>query len=222
MARHADMDVATPRVSAAIPLAGTEPSLPEDDLAPLLERLVETRLIGLGEATHDDHESFAFKRRLIQALVRRHARDVVIFERNAAKMDAYDRFVTGARDALPMGEELYPWRTEEVADLFHRLCDWNGRGDAVRLACIDMFSPAVLTLALALHDGAGISSRGGRATARRRGEQAAGSGPLACHRPGPPAGDPVAVPRPGGPDQALGRSAHRHLPPVPRLRRAPP
>lgn len=156
MARHAGMDVATPLGSVAIPLAGTERLLPEDDLAPLLERLVEARLIGLGEAPHGDHESFAFKHRLIQALVHRGRCNVVIFERNAAEMDDYDRFVTGVGEALPMGEELYPWRTEEVADLLGWLRDWNGRGDAVRLACIDMFSPDVLTLALALQDEAGM------------------------------------------------------------------
>jgi hypothetical protein len=35
-------------------------------------------------------------------------------ERNAAEMDPYDRYVTGARDALPMRDELYPWTTEGV------------------------------------------------------------------------------------------------------------
>jgi len=142
--------------AVAIPLAGADPTLPEDDLAPLLERLGDARLIGLGEATHGDHESFAFKRRLIQALVRRGCCDVVIFERNVAEMDVYDRYVTGATDAFPMGEALYPWRTEEVRALFQWLRDWNGRGGTVRLAGMDMFSPAGLALALALLDEAGI------------------------------------------------------------------
>lgn len=140
----------------AIPLIGADPALPEGDLAPLLERLASARLVGLGEATHGDHESFAFKCRLIQALVRQHGCNLVIFERNVAEMDVYDRYVTGATDALPMGEELYPWRTEEVRDLFRWLRDWNGRGGTVRLAGMDMFSPAGLTLALALLDEAGI------------------------------------------------------------------
>lgn len=150
------MDDITDLRAAAIPLAGTDPSLSDDDLAPLLERLAGARIVGLGEATHGDHQSFAFKQRLIQALVRRHGCNLVVFERNAAEMDAYDHYVTGDTDALPMGEALYPWRTEEVRDLFRWLRDWNGRGGKVRLAGMDMFSPAGLTLALALLDEAGI------------------------------------------------------------------
>lgn len=102
----------------ALPLAGVDPALPEDDLTPLLERLAGSRIVGLGEATHGDRESFQFKRRLIQALVRGYGFGVVIFERGAAEMDAYDRYVTAATSALTIGDDLYPWVTEEVRDLF--------------------------------------------------------------------------------------------------------
>ncbi len=142
----------------AIPLAGAEPDLLEDDLAPLLERLTGARLVGMGEATHGDHESFAFKQRLIQALVRRGQCDVVIFERGVAEMDAYDHYVTGATDVLSMGGELYPWRVEEVRDLFHWLRDWNAAGGSVHVAGMDMQSPAGLPLALRRLDELGITA----------------------------------------------------------------
>src|SRR5919108_5070177 len=124
-------DVAALRAHA-IPLAGTDPELAEDDLAPLLGRLAGARLVGLGEATHGDHESFQLKRRLIQALVRQRGFTVVLFERGPAEMDAYDRYVTGASDTLPLGNELHPWRTEEVRDLSGWLRAWNSghAGDA--------------------------------------------------------------------------------------------
>lgn len=138
----------------AVPLAGTDPALPEDDLAALLERLAGARLIGLGEATHGDHESFAFKQRLIQALVRRGLCDVVVFERGVAEMDAYDRYVTGQTDALTIGDELHPWVTEEAYDLLRRLRSWNASGGNVRFAGMDMQSPAGLALALQLLDDA--------------------------------------------------------------------
>jgi erythromycin esterase len=85
----------------------------------------------------------------------------VIFERGVAEMDPYDRYVTGATDALPMGEELYPWRTEEVRDLFVWLRDWNtGRADGlqVRVAGMDMQGPRGLPLALRLLDDAGMAA----------------------------------------------------------------
>ncbi|GEM_PF-1971683 len=150
------MDSTAQLRAAAIPLAGADPALPEDDLAPLLERLVGARLIGLGEATHGDHESFAFKCRLIQALVRRHACDAVIFERGVAEMDAYDRYVAGQTPSLNLGQDMYPWRVEEVRDLFAWLREWNDRGGAVRLAGMDMFTPAGLPLALSLLADAGM------------------------------------------------------------------
>src|SRR2546426_12304274 len=85
----------------AIPLAGVDPAGPDDDLAPLLERLAGARLVGLGEATHGDHESFQFRSRLVQTLVRRRGLGAVLFEAGPAEMDPFDRYVTGAVDALP-------------------------------------------------------------------------------------------------------------------------
>src|SRR5919108_400684 len=127
-------DVAALRAHA-IPLAGTDPELAEDDLAPLLERLAGARLVGLGEATHGDHESFQFKARLIRALVPQSAVRLVLFEAGPAEMDPLDRYVTGASDSLPMGSELHPWRTEEVRDLFVWLREWNTkRGSAGHVA----------------------------------------------------------------------------------------
>jgi erythromycin esterase len=156
----------------AIPLAGAEPDLPEDDLGPLLERLAGAQLVGLGEATHGDHGSFAFKVRLIQALVRRGRCDVVVFERGVAEMDAFDRYVTGdAEDLPPTGEGLYPWRVEEVRDLFRWLRTWNAAGGDVRVAGMDMQSPAGLPLALRLLDEAGTVAPG---TWRRLAAEAAG------------------------------------------------
>lgn len=152
------MDIATQLRSAAIPLAGADPALPEDDLAPLLDRLAGARLVGLGEATHGDHESFAFKCRLIQALVRRGQCDVVIFERGVAEMETNDHYVAGQTSALTLGEDLYPWRTEEVRDLFTWLRDWNAAGGQVHVAGMDMQSPAGLPLALSLLDDVGIAA----------------------------------------------------------------
>jgi len=140
----------------AIPLAGADPDITEDDLAPLLERLAGAWLIGLGEATHGDHESFAFKQRLIQSLVRRGQCDVVIFERGVAEMDAYDRYVTGQTDTLTIGGQLYPWVTEEVRDLLRWLRAWNADGGWVWFAGMDMQSPQGLSLALRLLDELGI------------------------------------------------------------------
>src|SRR5688572_23564676 len=157
-------DALAPLRAQAIPLAGADPDLPEDDLAPLLERLADARLVGLGEATHGDRESFQFKRRLIQALVRHRGFRLLLFERGPAEMDPYDHYVTGASDTLTMGNELHPWRTEEVRDLFVWLREWNTRQtghaaeDPVRVAGVTTQSRRGLSLALQLLDEAGITA----------------------------------------------------------------
>ncbi len=146
------MDEAAQLRAAAIPLAGTEPDLPEGDLVPVLECLSGARLVGLGEATHGDHESFAFKQRLIRTLVREHGFTLVIVERGVAEMDAYDGYVTGRTDQLSIGEDLYPWVTEEMRDLLVWLREEHLSGVPVRFAGMDMQSPAGLSLALGLLD----------------------------------------------------------------------
>lgn len=141
-----------------MPLSGAAPDLADADLAPLLARRARTRLVGLGEATHGDRESFRFKHRLIRALVRHHGCRLLIFERGVAEMDAYDRYITGAAATLSMGAELAPWLAEEVRDLFLWLRAWNDAGGRVRLAGMDMQSPAGLPMALRLLDEAGIGA----------------------------------------------------------------
>src|SRR6266542_4727338 len=118
MTERESVDDLTALRGGAMRLDGVDPALSDSDLAPVLGRLAEARVVGLGEATHGDRESFQFKRRMIQALVRERGFRVLLFERGPAEMDPYDRFVTGAADAVPMGPEIHPWRTEEVRDLF--------------------------------------------------------------------------------------------------------
>lgn len=127
--------------SAAIPLIGTDPDLPEDDLIPVITRLSEARLVGIGEATHGDHESFQLKRRIIQALVRQYGFSLVIVERGVAEMDAYDRYVTGRTDALSIDEDLFPWVTAEMRGLLIWLREQGRSGAPVRFAGMDMQSP---------------------------------------------------------------------------------
>src|SRR5438093_5454663 len=144
----------------AIPLAGVDPARPDDDLAPLLDRLAGARLVGLGEATHGDHESFQFRSRLVQALVRHRSLGAVLFEAGPAEMDPFDRYVTGAADALPTGGELSFWWTEELRDLLVWLRAWNAEHPEarVRVGGTTPVGARGLVLALRLLDEAGIAA----------------------------------------------------------------
>jgi erythromycin esterase len=143
----------------AIPLAGVDPDLPDDDLAPLLAHLAGARLIGLGEATHGDHESFQFRSRLVQALVRHRGLRAVLFEAGPVEVDPWDDYVTGATDARPTGRDLAFWWTEEVRDLLVWLRSWNAaHPDApVRVGGTTPTRPG-LVVALRRLDEAGIAA----------------------------------------------------------------
>jgi erythromycin esterase len=144
----------------AVALAGVDANLPDDDLAPLIDRLAGTRLVGLGEATHGDHESFQFRSRLVRALVRRRGLGAVLFEAGPAEMDPFDRYVTGAVDTLPPGGELAFWWTAEVRDLLVWLRAWNAAHPeaTVRVGGTTPASARGLILALRMLDDAGIAA----------------------------------------------------------------
>jgi erythromycin esterase len=90
--------------------------------------------------------------------VRHHGFGLVIFERGAAQMDRYDRYVTGAEQSLAISLGLYPWVTEEVRDLFAWLRDRNAAGGNVRLTGMDVHDPSDLWLALRLLGDAGVTA----------------------------------------------------------------
>jgi len=142
-------------------LDGVDPALSDSDLAPVLGRLAEARVVGLGEATHGDRESFQFKHRLIQALVRQQGFRVFLFESSPAEMERYDRYVTGVDERPPLDRGLHPWCTEEVRELFTWLREWNsGRatGDQVRVGGTTTNSWRGLPLAVRLLDEASIAA----------------------------------------------------------------
>jgi protein-L-isoaspartate(D-aspartate) O-methyltransferase len=91
------------------------------DLAPLLERMAEARVVLLGEATHGTSEFYRMRARITQELVKRHGFTIVAVEADwpdAARIDRYVRH-------LPPSSS--PWRP------FSRFPTWMWRNEEVRL-----------------------------------------------------------------------------------------
>jgi erythromycin esterase len=115
--------------------------------------LSDTRIVGLGEATHGSWECFAHKRRLIRHLVREAGFRTVAFEADAAAVTALDAFVRDGTavdapgDAASALAELgmWQWRTESVRELLDWLRAFNdGRApdEQVRVRGVDLSSPS--------------------------------------------------------------------------------
>ena len=113
-----------------------------DELEPLAARLSGVRVIGLGEATHGDHEDQQFKANLIKQLVRDGAVTAVVLEANrdaARGFDAYVRKGEGDPVALMRSPSFFRvTRDEEFASLLVWLRAWNQTTDRpVRIIGID-------------------------------------------------------------------------------------
>jgi len=105
---------------AVSPLTGAEPTLPDDELAPLAD-LGQASVVGLGEATHGTHEFFAMKHRLFRYLVEHFDFRVFAFECDYAESIYLHRWLAGGAGDLDglMRQKMHfwTWKTLEVKAL---------------------------------------------------------------------------------------------------------
>ncbi|MBL8863812.1 MAG: erythromycin esterase family protein [Planctomycetes bacterium] len=136
------LDVATWVAREAVPL---------DDAARAFHAFEATlrgvRVLGLGESTHGQHESFELRRALTLQLVWHGGARLVLFESSAARARATAAYVSGASgdlEAAMAGLGMLVWQVEEVAALLQDLRAWNlaaSPADRVRFAGIDVQDP---------------------------------------------------------------------------------
>ncbi|TMH64362.1 MAG: protein-L-isoaspartate(D-aspartate) O-methyltransferase [Betaproteobacteria bacterium] len=108
-------------------------TLEKADLAPLLERVGDARVVLLGEATHGTSEFYRMRARISQALIERKGFNLVAAEADwpdAARIDHYVRH----RDVPPQEWRAFSrfpewmWRNEEV----HEFVEWLRAHNAAR------------------------------------------------------------------------------------------
>ncbi|MGV3636526.1 MAG: erythromycin esterase family protein [Flavobacteriales bacterium] len=90
--------------------------------------LAPFHVIGLGEATHGQHEAFDLKRRVTMALIRTHGVRTVAYEASASMARACDDYIQGrTNDRLVAmnGFGMLIWDIEENAALLDDLRAWN-------------------------------------------------------------------------------------------------
>ena len=102
-------------------------------LGALDEAFRRVQVVGLGEATHGQHESFELKRRLTLHLVREHGFRCVAYEASAASVEACDAYISGRsadRTAALDSLGMLIWQVEENGALLDELREWNRRAGA--------------------------------------------------------------------------------------------
>ncbi|HEV2846616.1 MAG TPA: erythromycin esterase family protein, partial [Thermoanaerobaculia bacterium] len=100
------------------------------DLGALLERIGDSRVVLMGEATHGTSEFYRFRARLTRELVLRKGFNIVTVEADWPDAAQIDRYIRGLQ--APAMEEptfsrfpTWMWRNQEVRDFVHWLRDHN-------------------------------------------------------------------------------------------------
>ena len=106
-----------------IQLTSTDPLAPNQDLKQLDTYWEGVQLVGMGESTHGTHEFFTMRHRIFKYLVESHSFNTFFLEAGYANCLRANAYIHGATDnVLEVTGEigLWPWQTEEMADLI----DW--------------------------------------------------------------------------------------------------
>lgn len=123
--------------SLIYPLQSASPDYTGDDLEPL-SYLGESKIVGLGEATHGTKEFFQIKHRIFKYLVEEHGFKIFGFECDMGESYYIDKYITegeGNIDDLMINiMHFWTWRTEEVKALLEWMKSYNtGRSEGEKI-----------------------------------------------------------------------------------------
>jgi erythromycin esterase len=102
------------------PLAGSNPSIDDKDLASFGALIGNAKVVGLGEATHGTHEFLLIKHRLLEYLVKRKGFTIFAVEANMTEANLLNGYILqGKGDPKKLLKGLYFWtlNTQEFLDL---------------------------------------------------------------------------------------------------------
>jgi protein-L-isoaspartate(D-aspartate) O-methyltransferase len=134
--------VSTPREISGLLRETAEPfeDLEDAELGPLLERIGDSKLVLLGEATHGTSEFYRMRARITRELIRRKGFNLVAVEADWPDAARIDRYIRPRSQPLPSAAlpifsrfPTWMWRNQEVQELVHWLRDHNeGVGEPER------------------------------------------------------------------------------------------
>lgn len=126
-ARRPPPPVGDPILPGLWRLHGTDPTLPQKDLEPLIRIVGKARYVGLGESIHTSGGFYEAKDRLFRFLVQRMGFRVFGMETPWIRGDQVESFVQtcdgSARDA--MRGIFGVWQSTEVEAMVQWMCEWN-------------------------------------------------------------------------------------------------
>jgi len=113
---------------ALFPISSLSASAPFDDLRPLGKLLKDTRVVGVGEATHGTSEFCTMKHRLFRYLVEEQGFTVFGLEASMPDCIAMDDYVLNGKGdpkAAVINQGFWTWSTQEMLDLIEWMRAYN-------------------------------------------------------------------------------------------------
>jgi protein-L-isoaspartate(D-aspartate) O-methyltransferase len=126
--------ISTPHEITALLREAAEPfgDIEDAELGPLLDRIGDSRLVLLGEATHGTSEFYRMRARITRELVRRKGFNVVAVEADWPDAARIDRYIRPRSTTIAAGSQptfarfpTWMWRNREVHDLVEWLRGHN-------------------------------------------------------------------------------------------------
>ena len=121
-----------PATTAALIREAAEPitDIDEVDLGPLLDRIGQSKVVLLGEATHGTSEFYRMRARITRELITKRGFTIVAVEADwpdAARVDRYVRHGPAVHEGDPAFSRFptWMWRNTEVHDFVEWLRSWN-------------------------------------------------------------------------------------------------
>lgn len=111
------------------------------DLAILGQLVGQTKVVGLGEATHGTSEIYKMKDRIIRYLAEKEGFDIFTIEANlpeSYRMNDYTVRGEGDPEKLIRGLYVWPWWTEEMLDMVEWMKAYNASAPKITYTGVDM------------------------------------------------------------------------------------
>jgi erythromycin esterase len=113
---------------SAIPLKTSVPGESDADLQPLVQKIGNATIVGLGEETHGTHEFFDIKARITEFLITKMGFSTFVMENNWGISHLVDSYINGGRQKIDdvLSNGLFrSWQTQEYRDILQWMRAYN-------------------------------------------------------------------------------------------------
>lgn len=127
-----------------IPLEGVDPSLPNEELTPMMKKIfVGTDILGIGESVHGSKQLLQMQHRLIQNAIESQGVRTIFWESNLFRTNDVNQYLSTCKGNLPAAiQSAHNWAFEDDVSLFDWICGFNQthQKNPVKIIGVDIYN----------------------------------------------------------------------------------